>query len=424
MTCIDTFGWDQAADTYFPRSTHGPSLSKREDRGGIDVARLGRKPVRPGRVTIAVSLGTLGLFVISMAAGMKDWPFGAAGAAMLIVAVALLTTTSMRSTDKAYVVGTVHVVKVSAPPLTTDFGRCEMQVLVDAPGHPGQTVVIRDPRVPVTKWPDVGETLPALVSVADARRIKIQWDRVGTYGERYESSFDDEELAFDPDDRQPAAPSMSLGDPGSLPRRQPAWASQTETHSVAVLEGELVPLQRSPLQEPGQPPLAQVDSIDFSSLAEPVEATPPQKGPVFAAEPSQVIHSSPQARPASAGSIHGVGITVLVTELARSLEFYRDMLGFYEIDGGPETVILASGETRLVLVTAAELSPVHKRVVHLNLEVGDVEAVYEELKIRGVRFTYPPRVVNHGERLELVAAAFRDPDGHGVAITRWKARSA
>lgn len=386
------------------------------------MARLGRKPVRPGRVTIAVTLGTLGLFVISMAAGMSNWPFGAAGAAMVVVAVALLTTASMRGGDKAYVVGTVHVVKVSEPPLTTDFGRCEMQVLVDAPGHPGQTVVIRDPRVPVTKWPDVGETLPALVGASDARRIKIQWDRVGSYGERYDAeNYGDDNLSYQDGDRPPVSAAAPESNP--LPRRQPAWAqpTQTETHNIAVLEGELVPLQRQPAQD-GETDLPAVDSIDFSAMPEPIIATPTLVGPAFAAEPHQVIITQPQARPASAGSIHGVGITVLVTELDRSLRFYRDMLGFYEIDGGPETVILASGDTRIVLVTAAELSPVHKRVVHLNLEVGDVDAVYEELKVRGIRFTYPPRVVNHGERLELVAAAFRDPDGHGIAITQWKAR--
>ncbi|HCT77316.1 MAG TPA: glyoxalase [Micromonosporaceae bacterium] len=395
------------------------------------MARLGRKPVRPGRVSTAVSLGTVGLFVISMAAGMRNWPFGAAGAAMLIIAVALLTTASMRGTDKAFVVGTVHVVKVSDPPLTTDFGRCEMQVLVDAPGHPGQTVVIRDPRVPVTKWPDVGETLPALVSLADVRRIKIQWDKVGTYGERYESTYREDEYGAEPvyprqdvtDEFPPIVDSTPPPPPesGPLPRRKPSPA-QTETHSVAVLEGELVaaevPSPRSPVFDDG------IELIDFSEMPEPPAATPPDAGPILTEDPvPPVMVTQPNARPASAGSIHGISLTVLVTDLVRSLRFYRDMLGFYEIDGGPTSVVLASGDTRVVLVTAEESAPVHRRMVHLNLEVGDVEAVYQELKVRGVRFTYAPRVVNRGERLELVAAAFKDPDGHGIAITQWKARA-
>ncbi len=425
---------------------------------------------------MAVCLGTVGLFVISMAAGMQNWPFGAAGAAMLVVAVALLSTASMRGgSDKAFVAGTVTVAKVSEPPLTADFGRCEMSVHVDAHGHPGQTVMIRDPRVPVSKWPEVGDTLPALVSVSDARRIKIQWERVGTYGapygdegygsEAYDSAYlanhdyevdpdygtplntdelphktaelpvvdDDYDPDIEPERRAPEPP------PSSLPRRQPGPGPSRAP--VAVLEGELVdadvPAQRAASFD------EQVDVLDFSAVPEPAAATPTPKASAAKASTAKagaatvaggqgmaeesgpkVIITQPNARPASAGSIHGVGYTVLVTDLDQSMRFYRDMLGFYEIDGGPDTVILASGDTRVVLLTAHELTPVKSRLVHLNLEVGDVEAVYQELKIRGVRFTYPPRVVNRGERLELVAAAFKDPDGHGIAITQWKARTA
>ena len=389
------------------------------------MARLGRKPVRPGRVTTAVAVGTVGLFVISMAAGMSNWPFGAAGAAALVVGVAMLTTTSMRSADKSFVVGTVHVVKVSDPPQTADYGRCEMQVLVDAPGHPGQTVVMRDPRVPVNKWPEVGDTLPALVAAADARRIKIQWDRIGTYAERYEPSYLDDSYVDDAALTDEFPPVMeeefvpeSPPEPIPLPRRKPSPGPMAEGHSVAVLEGEVVPAQRTPIIEES------VEVLDFSDFPEPATATPVHAGPAFADEVDfDALATKPHARPASAGSIHGVGITVQVTDLERSLPFYRDMLGFYEIDGGADSVILASGDTRIVLVTAQELEPIHRRLVHINLEVGDVEAVYQELKIRGIRFTYAPRVVNRGERLELVAAAFKDPDGHGIAIGQWMARS-
>jgi catechol 2,3-dioxygenase-like lactoylglutathione lyase family enzyme len=419
---------------------------------------LGRKPVQPGRVTTAVSLGTVGLFVISMGAGMQSWPFGASGAAMLVIGVALLTTASMRGADKAFVAGTVTVVKVSEAPPSTDYGRCEMQVLVDAPGHPGQTVVIRDPRVPVIKWPDVGETLPALVSVADARRVKIQWERVGTYGQRYDneaydSAYVSNDYEVDPDygvplntdelphktaelplvedddkpdekmEEKPGPPEPSPPEPSpSLPRRQPnPTPSGRREAPVAVLEGELVdaevPMQRSALFD------EHVDVLDFSAVPEPRVATPASSGPAFTEDSgAKVIITQPNARPASAGSIDGIGYTVMVTELDRSMRFYRDMLGFYEIDGSPDWVVLASGDTRIVLVAAHDQAPVNRRLVHLNLEVGDVDAIYKELKIRGVRFSFAPRVVNRGERLELVAAAFKDPDGHGIAITQWKAR--
>jgi catechol 2,3-dioxygenase-like lactoylglutathione lyase family enzyme len=136
------------------------------------------------------------------------------------------------------------------------------------------------------------------------------------------------------------------------------------------------------------------------------------------------ITTYPSARPGPTGSIHGVGVTVLVTDLARSIAFYQDMLGFHAIDTGEGNAVLASGDTRLVLRRIHDVAPVNRRMVHLNLEVGNLQAVYDGLKARGVKFTYGPRPVNRGERLELWAAAFRDPDGHGIALTQWKGRPA
>jgi catechol 2,3-dioxygenase-like lactoylglutathione lyase family enzyme len=137
-----------------------------------------------------------------------------------------------------------------------------------------------------------------------------------------------------------------------------------------------------------------------------------------------LIAAYPTARPGGTGAIHGIGLTVLVTNLGRSIDFYRDLLGFAEIDSGDGNAILASGDTRIVLREIPEVSPVNRRLVHLNLEVGDVFAVYEDLRSKGVQFTSAPRAVNRGAKLELWAAAFRDPDGHGIALTQWRSRVA
>jgi catechol 2,3-dioxygenase-like lactoylglutathione lyase family enzyme len=74
-----------------------------------------------------------------------------------------------------------------------------------------------------------------------------------------------------------------------------------------------------------------------------------------------------------------------------------------------------------VLRTVAGLSAEAGRLIFLNLEVGDVEAVYRELVEKGVRFVHPPQAVNRGNRLELWSATFRDPDDHNIAITQWRA---
>jgi catechol 2,3-dioxygenase-like lactoylglutathione lyase family enzyme len=135
----------------------------------------------------------------------------------------------------------------------------------------------------------------------------------------------------------------------------------------------------------------------------------------------ELITAYPSARPGPAGAIHGVGITVLVTDLNRSIAFYRDLLGFFEIDSSAASAVLASGDTRLVLRAVHDLSSEAGRLIHLNLEVGDVDAVYQELKAKGVAFVHGPRPVNRGDKLELWAASFSDPDNHNIAITQWRA---
>jgi hypothetical protein len=50
-----------------------------------------------------------------------------------------------------------------------------------------------------------------------------------------------------------------------------------------------------------------------------------------------------------------------------------------------------------------------------------LEAVHEELRHKGVNFEHEPRTVSRGDKLELWAATFHDPDGHNIAITQWRA---
>lgn len=136
---------------------------------------------------------------------------------------------------------------------------------------------------------------------------------------------------------------------------------------------------------------------------------------------NDVITAYPSARPGPSGAIHGVGVLILVTNLNRSVAFYQDILGFFVIDGGPGSAVLASGDTRVVLRVVYEVVPDTPRVVYLNLEVGDIDGMYEELRSKGVEFVHGPRLVNQGERLELWSATFMDPDHHNIAISQWKA---
>jgi catechol 2,3-dioxygenase-like lactoylglutathione lyase family enzyme len=124
----------------------------------------------------------------------------------------------------------------------------------------------------------------------------------------------------------------------------------------------------------------------------------------------------------SIAGVNGVSVTLIVSDLQRSRRFYREMLGLVEQDSSPTSTVLASGNARVVLRRVADMPPVDRRVVHLNLEVPDVYEAYERLRASGVEFSHRPRVVPQGEQLELCSATLRDPDGHAIALTRWEIR--
>ncbi|MEV1144158.1 VOC family protein [Micromonospora sp. NPDC049799] len=508
------------------------------------MANGGSRPIAPVRKLIGAVLGTVAVFMILFGLGMPSWAIVALGVALLVLSIALAT---VRGGGRTWVVGEGHVHSASEPPTQYAFGRCELQLVIDAPGLPPRSKKIIEPRVPVAKWPSLGQALPIRVALDDQRHVRVLWDEVPTHAEtaagvadlppEYTGAEPVEEVliaqeappwagrAPDDDFRDPLAPDP-LDDLGAPPEeREPVVLHQRPGEPV-VLEGTLVepggggtlprratPTPRSPAEEQFDPPTA---GFAPSGPADPYEGpadpfgpatdrydTPPgdpfdsptSDGPFDPTVPVETIDATPSAAPTAerrlrvpapsepldpldpldpfdpldpldlplddpatardeapesgvgaedldeaifgrqpgAGAdpegagepdppIAGVGVTLLVTDLTRSLSFYRD-LGFTEVDRGAGNAVLASGATRLVLREVTEAVPVSRRLVHVNLEVDDIEAAYGRLRGSGVRFTYAPRVVNRGTKLEVWAAAFRDPDGHGIALTQWRERA-
>ncbi|MFF5057171.1 VOC family protein [Micromonospora sp. NPDC000663] len=473
------------------------------------MANGGNRPIAPVRKLIGAVLGTVATFVVLFGLGMTSWPIVAIGVALLVLAIALAT---VRGGGRTWVVGVGHVHSASEPPTQYAFGRCELQLVIDAPGLPPRSKKIIEPRVPVSKWPSLGQTLPIRVALDDQRHVKVLWDEVPTHAETAAAVADlppefaeaeplDEMLiqqdappwadrAPDDDFRDPLGPDPLRADPprpdplrddpGVDPEgREPVVMHQSPGGPV-VLEGVVVeqpaagqsssgsglprratPAPRPPAEERFDQPDA--ERFDPAEADQPVPATEPHLDPPTAHrfDPAPTQRSAatdpldpldlPLDDPATtttgsatvsaeeldeaifgfdggatadpAGPISGVGLTLLVTDLSRSLDFYRDMLGFTEVDQGAGNAVLASGTTRLVLREVTGAAPISRRLVHVNLEVDDIEAAYERLRGSGVRFTYAPRVVNRGSRLEVWAAAFRDPDGHGIALTQWRERA-
>lgn len=378
---------------------------------------------RPGLVAIRrVAAGVLvfaGLFVVWFGLGNGNQAIALSGAAVIMLALALRLVTTLRGSLRQWVVGVGRVTHVSEAPSATPYGRCQLELVVQVPDLPPETVIVREPRVPVDQWPQVGQELHVEVAADDVRNVRIIWpdspaaesveleresvwedDQPGPVPAEPPGShrdLDEDELDFDlegPPSR--GAATVSPADEGRPDR------------DVALVDtaGRRVPRPRpNPRPRPSPHPAAAA----------------PASSPPVAAPPPEAFATYPSANPGPGGAIHRVGLTLLVSDLERSVAFYRDLLGFHEVDRGPDSVVLASGNSRLVLYASGEMGPVQRRVTHLNLDVADIHTLYSDLKAAGVRFTYGPRLVGQGERLEQWAAAFRDPDGHGVALTEWRA---
>ena len=114
-----------------------------------------------------------------------------------------------------------------------------------------------------------------------------------------------------------------------------------------------------------------------------------------------------------------VTVQLFVGNLSRAIIFYRDILGFTEIDAGRASAVLDLRDVRVILKVVDDMLPSSKNV-QFSLEVDDLETAYEDLRARGVRFVHRPRRVEHYEQLEHYAAPFEDPDGHRISLSSWR----
>lgn len=417
--------------------------------------------IRQGFVVGALVVG--GVFLVSCGFGMANLAVAVLGIAVAVVGPVLVMTIGLRSGGRDFVYGTAQVHEVSAPPEEGAVGRCELEVVVSAKGMETIPVRVRDHAVPVGKWPEIGQVLPVMVGVREPRHVRILWDEIPTHRAPSRSGSDDPDSPknLTPDHGIPEIPSdqdysdsdfdsgdldgdgvdplFGFGTPASdppegqnpvpdPPREPPQDApvspdpdgdlptragGDRQASNTAVLETPAVPRARRP--EPYQTPEATGDP------ASPIEAAPvgaAAPDPVAAAE-SEV---NPPEAPTKVTSANGVSVTLIVSDLSRSRSFYRDTLGLQEIDTSRSSAVLAFGDARVILRQVTDMPPIDRRLVHLNLDVPDVQEAYDQMRERGVEFVHRPRVVQQGEHLELCSATFRDPDGHAIALTRWAVR--
>ncbi len=115
-------------------------------------------------------------------------------------------------------------------------------------------------------------------------------------------------------------------------------------------------------------------------------------------------------------------VMITVSNMQRSIVFYRDMLGFdlkFHSEGWTE---LATGSTVLVLQGGGAPQPSREAEFQgapvagscsIGFLVFDVDRLYEALTEKGVHFTMPP--VTRSEGIKM--AVCHDPDGVSITFT-------
>ena len=111
--------------------------------------------------------------------------------------------------------------------------------------------------------------------------------------------------------------------------------------------------------------------------------------------------------------------TIPVTDLEKSLPFYRDVLGLAVLDEGPWACRLGAGSTQLSIF---KRPPVERGHTMAHFEVRDIAATVADLKSRGVVFEeYDSGPIATTNSIADYApgirgAWFKDPDGNVLGL--------
>lgn len=105
---------------------------------------------------------------------------------------------------------------------------------------------------------------------------------------------------------------------------------------------------------------------------------------------------------------------VFVSDMARSVAFYRDVLGLHLRFETPEWTEFDTPESTLALHLADDLTQATSRqnsipagICNLGFSVEDIDAFHQEMIAKGVTCLQPPEVEDFGGKL----AGYADPDG-------------
>ena len=119
-----------------------------------------------------------------------------------------------------------------------------------------------------------------------------------------------------------------------------------------------------------------------------------------------------------------VAHTLIVDDVARSVDFYVNTLGATEIMRVPDGPAILGFANTWIIINVGGGPTEDKPTVHLappsdpdridsfmNVRVADIQAVYEEWTSRGAEFLTPPQ-----DRGAEIRCYTRDPDGYLIEV--------
>jgi lactoylglutathione lyase len=116
---------------------------------------------------------------------------------------------------------------------------------------------------------------------------------------------------------------------------------------------------------------------------------------------------------------------IMVSDMQRSVEFYRDTLGIALKFQSPGWTEFQTGATTLALHGGA-VKPEHATergkiagTCSIGFNVKDIDKTYAELKARGAHFVMPP---THQEAEGIKLAVCVDPDGLPISFAQAMAK--
>jgi predicted enzyme related to lactoylglutathione lyase len=111
---------------------------------------------------------------------------------------------------------------------------------------------------------------------------------------------------------------------------------------------------------------------------------------------------------------------VTVSDVAKALAFYRDILGLEFLFGpSPQLAFLAAGPVRIMLSTPQGAGKVGANWI-LYFKVSDIDRTFGEIVAAGAAHERPPQLTARMPDHELWTGFVRDPDGNLVGLMEEK----